>query len=125
MGIDRIIDYSGYVQRNIVYNPLEQRLDDRQSEAQNDATRKDAEVEVKQPLQPEIAPRKENAPVSDIRIEMGENDSFGIRAIAIDVRKAISDMEKDSLLHEYQYFVGSRRQGPVLVDDADGMVVRV
>ncbi len=37
----------------------------------------------------------------------------------LDVEKAISDMRKDSMLEQYQYFVGS---GSSIVNDEDGLV---
>lgn len=131
MGIDRLIDYSGYVQRNSVYGSRQDEVSGKDLRAQQEQVAQDlAEDRAKQAADEapdaaslDISPRRANAPLSDIRIEMheGERIDFG----SIDVRKAISDMERDSLLHEYQYFVGNRRTGNVLVDDADGMVVRV
>ena len=38
----------------------------------------------------------------------------------LDVEKAISDMRKDSILEQYQYFVGEK--GGTLVQDDDGVV---
>lgn len=40
----------------------------------------------------------------------------------LDMKKAISDMQKDSILQQYQYFVGDKPD--VLVNDEDGMVLR-
>ena len=44
-----------------------------------------------------------------------------------DMKKAISDMQKDQVLQEYQYYVGSSRNNgnQVLTQDADGTVVRL
>lgn len=39
----------------------------------------------------------------------------------LDVRKAISDMQKDAVLQEYQYFVGSAKS---LINTEDGIVLR-
>ena len=43
------------------------------------------------------------------------------------MKKAISDMQKDQVLQEYQYFVGGSRNGGsrVMTQDEDGMVVRL
>lgn len=38
----------------------------------------------------------------------------------LDVRKAISDMQKDAVLQEYQYFVGSAKS---LINTEDGIVL--
>ena len=48
------------------------------------------------------------------------------------MRKAVSDMQKDSVLHEYQYFVGSgavrnnayTTGSKVVMNDEDGVVIR-
>jgi len=54
-----------------------------------------------------------NAALEDISITFHKQDDFGyigrdsdIRSL--DVEKAISDMRKDQILQQYQYFVGSR-----------------
>lgn len=39
----------------------------------------------------------------------------------LDIRKAISDMQKDAVLQEYQYFVGSAKS---LINTEDGIVLR-
>ena len=39
---------------------------------------------------------------------------------SLDMEKAISDMHKDTILQEYQYFVGSSKQ---LFNDSDGIVI--
>ena len=39
---------------------------------------------------------------------------------ALDIQKAISDMKQDSILQEYQYFVGSARN---IYQSEDGMVI--
>ena len=49
------------------------------------------------------------------------------------MRKAVSDMQKDSVLHEYQYFVGSGavssrnliKSSDGVMNDEDGLVVRI
>lgn len=57
--------------------------------------------------------QKPNAPLEDISITFHKQDDFGyigrdsdIRSL--DVEKAISDMCKDQILQQYQYFVGSK-----------------
>lgn len=60
-----------------------------------------------------VGEQKPNAPLEDISITFHKQDDFGyigrdsdIRSL--DVEKAISDMRKDQILQQYQYFVGSR-----------------
>lgn len=42
----------------------------------------------------------------------------------LDVKKAVSDMKKDQLLEQYQFFVGTQPVQDVMLDNADGMVIR-
>ena len=60
-----------------------------------------------------VGEQKPNAPLEDISITFHKQDDFGyigrdsdIRSL--DVEKAISDMRKDQILQQYQYFVGSK-----------------
>ena len=60
-----------------------------------------------------VGEQKQNAPLEDISITFHKQDDFGyigrdsdIRSL--DVEKAISDMRKDQILQQYQYFVGSK-----------------
>ena len=54
-----------------------------------------------------------NAPLDDISITFHKQDDFGYIGRdsdihSLDVEKAISDMRKDQILQQYQYFVGSK-----------------
>lgn len=70
----------------------------------------------------------QNTAVEDIDIDLSQkfdpktSESNGFASK--DIQKAISSMEKDSLLHEYQYFVGNDRRDTLVFDD-DGIVTRV
>ena len=69
-----------------------------------------------------------NTAVEDIEIEFSKE--YGSETLGLEysdssgIRKAISDMEKDALLHEYQYFVGDSKT-KTLVDDSDGVVIKL
>lgn len=57
--------------------------------------------------------QKPNAPLEDISITFHKQDDFGYIGRdsdihSLDVEKAISDMRKDQILQQYQYFVGSK-----------------
>ena len=57
--------------------------------------------------------QKTNAALEDISITFRKQDDFGYIGRdsdihSLDVEKAISDMRKDQILQQYQYFVGSR-----------------
>lgn len=65
------------------------------------------------------------AKLEDISLEFNPNAEFDFAgrdsSIAdLDVEKAISDMKKDSILEQYQYFVGDQKTS--LVNDEDGIV---
>ena len=87
---------------------------------------------VKEAISEEVirTPRR-NTDISDIKVSLGNRDSSliglsnlgGIQSSVM--RKAVSDMQKDSVLHEYQYFVGTGAvNNRVVMSDDDGVVVR-
>ena len=60
-----------------------------------------------------VGEQKPNAPLEDISITFHKQDDFGYIGRdsdihSLDVEKAISDMRKDQILQQYQYFVGSK-----------------
>lgn len=63
-------------------------------------------------------------PLEDIEVDFGNGSSAASSFETGEIRKAISDMEKDAVLHEYQYFVGNHRS-ETLVDNPDGIVTRL
>lgn len=69
--------------------------------------------------------RSRFADLENISLTFNKEDSFDYigseSSLAnLDVQKAISDMKKDSVLQEYQYFVGSAQN--LFTNPADGMV---
>lgn len=72
------------------------------------------------------APGKDAAPAALLEGMRPEKDlavlSRNSGLEQLDMKKAISDMQKDSILQQYQYFVGDKPD--VLVNDEDGMVLR-
>ena len=70
---------------------------------------------------------RKSAPLEDISITFNRQEDFGyigqdsdIRSL--DMEKAITDMKRDQVLQQYQYFVGSTRN--VHMDSPDGIVVK-
>lgn len=87
------------------------------------------EKEVEKQSQPisiePVVERKPNADVHDISLKFNTNDDFSYigrdRNVALlDMQKAISDMKQDSILQDYQYFVGS---GTNVYSSEDGRVI--
>lgn len=72
---------------------------------------------------------KSNASLEDISRDFTKRDNFSIRGfdevespdeMAMQMEKAVSEMQKDSSLKQYQYFVG---EGNVITNDEDGIVI--
>lgn len=68
------------------------------------------------PVSPEAEERRAGriADLEDISLSFNREDDFGYIGrdsdiFKLDVEKAISDMKRDSVLEEYQYFVGNSR----------------
>ena len=64
--------------------------------------------------------RSKVANLQDVSLTFNKEESFDYLG-SESVRKAISDMRKDSILQEYQYFVGS---SPSYMNTDDGIVFR-
>lgn len=72
------------------------------------------------------APARRDAALEDISITFNKQEGFDYigqdRDIRnLDVEKAISDMKKDQVLQQYQYFVGSVKN--LTAESADGLVI--
>jgi hypothetical protein len=83
----------------------------------------------------EEIPVRENASIENIAISFGQYDSssidlFGEKGLASeDMKQAISGMQKDKILHEYQYFVGGKdmtgKQSNIITGTQDGLVIKL
>ncbi|MCQ2080604.1 MAG: hypothetical protein MJZ11_03035 [Lachnospiraceae bacterium] len=74
---------------------------------------------------PVVDNRSRVATLEDVSLTFNKEDSFdyiGTEAPIekLDMQQAISDMKKDNILKEYNYFVGSSKN---LYQDADGAVI--
>ena len=144
MRVDNGVNYSSFMQH---FNPLEIKTVDASQIAQQEqpkrAEKQDATSEVAgvNAVSMQQGPEIVSAPQSVMDRARGSAHTEALEDIKVDfgagakiepfggfesgeIRKAISAMEKDSVLHEYQYFVGNRRP-ETLVDNADGSVVRL
>lgn len=68
-------------------------------------------IEEKEPVR---NPAAKNADLENISLKFNNGDDYGYIGMdsdieKLDMQKAISDMKKDSILWQYQYFVGSSR----------------
>ena len=69
--------------------------------------------------------RSKNADLENISLTFHKEDTYdyiGSQSglVTLDMQQAISDMKKDSVLQEYQYFVGSSQN---FMSSADGTVI--
>lgn len=70
----------------------------------------------------DIRPR-ENASIEDISLSLNQNQGFDMKGreselASLDIQKAVSDMQKDQVLQQYQFFVGDNGIGQ------DGIVIQ-
>lgn len=73
--------------------------------------------------------RSRNADLENISLTFhpaGDGAAIGKDSdiLSLDMQKAISDMKKDSILEEYQYFVGSSQEMKAEIAGLDGMVIQ-
>lgn len=93
-------------------------------ESSNDASKVQAPVEMDLRLD-SIKPRQ-NASLEDISLSLNESSaSFEMKGRdsdieSLDIEKAVSDMQKDQALMQYQYFVGDSNP---FMSSEDGVVV--
>lgn len=133
MSIDRIGLYGGF------YNPY--KMPEIQQVSVEDVKKQDEQL-AKQQMQQSVeipkidytqqpenqAPRMAN--LEDISLTFNTNETYdyiGRDADLqnLDMMSAISDMQKDKVLEQYQYFVGPKEmEDPIVTQTPDGMVVQ-
>jgi len=133
MGIGPISDYNsffanykvpeipsvdlGRVQKNDAISVNEQTIDTQSKQTINDI---DLSIEEK-PI------KRSNANVHDMSLSFNVNEDYGYigrdsEIENLDMQKAISDMKKDQVLQQYQYFVGSANDLFSGAEGKDGLV---
>ena len=80
-------------------------------------------------------PARENASIENVAISLGQYDStsidlYGDMGLASrDMKQAISGMQRDHILHEYQYFVGGKdltgKERNIIAGTNDGIVIKL
>lgn len=71
--------------------------------------------------------KRNDAPLEDISLTFNKQDDFEYLGKdhdinSLDMQKAISDMKKDDVLQQYQYFVGKSKD--LYIDSPEGTVIR-
>ncbi|WP_029230810.1 hypothetical protein [Butyrivibrio sp. VCB2006] len=142
MALDRIGGFSNYNAYNIppaVDNNIKvgtqapsaqpSQVQEQPVEAPKEETKKGMDLTV------EELPARENASIENVAISFGTYDSssidlFGEKGLASeDMKQAISGMQRDKILHEYQYFVGGKdltgKPSNIITGTEDGLVIRL
>ena len=80
-------------------------------------------------------PARENASIENVAISFGQYDSSSLDLYtdmglaSRGMRQAISGMQKDQILHEYQYFVGGKdmtgKDSNIIAGTEDGLVIKL
>ena len=128
MGINGINNYSNFINNY--------RIPSIPSVSVDEVKRQDEELKklasspvLESTLQDAVSSAKprNDAALEDISITFNKGDDYGYIGkdsdiYSLDVENAISDMQKDNVLKQYQFFVGNTGTG-ALVDNADGVVI--
>ena len=82
-----------------------------------------------------VTPARENASIENVAISFGQYDSSSLDIYSDmglasrDMKQAISGMQKDRILHEYQYFVGGKdltgKPSNIIAGTEDGIVIKL
>ncbi len=113
MALGAISDYSNLLQN--YYVPTIPSVSVEQVRKQDEQANSISSVQVENsPSYEETyqAPKRNDAALEDISITFNKQEGFDYLGKdsdiqSLDMQKAISDMQKDQILHQYQYFVGS------------------
>lgn len=128
MSIDYISSYGGF------YNQY--RMPEIPRVSVEDVKKQDEQVNevpvspATEPEQQPVSQASRMANLEDISLSFNVNETYdyiGRDADLqnLDMMKAISDMQKDAVLEQYQYFVGPKDiTGPVISQTPDGMVIQ-
>ena len=128
MGINGINNYSNFINNYRIPSIPSVSVDEvkRQDEELKKLASSPALESTLQDAVSSAKPRNDAA-LEDISITFNKGDDYGYIGkdsdiYSLDVENAISDMRKDDVLKQYQYFVGNSGGG-ALVDNADGVVI--
>ncbi|MBQ3899034.1 MAG: hypothetical protein IKQ28_08660 [Lachnospiraceae bacterium] len=128
MGINGINDYSNFINNYRIPSIPSVSVDEvkRQDEELKKVSSSPALNNTLEDVAISAKPRNDAA-LEDISLTFNKGDDYGYIGkdsdiYSLDVENAISDMQKDNVLKQYQFFVGNTGTG-ALVDNADGVVI--
>ncbi len=139
MALDRIggfvSNYNAYnipsVKDNSQINPASVGTNDAKTASEQQSTPEEKKGSLDLTVE---VPSRANASIENVAISFGQYDDssidlFGEMGLASrDMKNAISGMQKDQLLHQYQYFVGkdlTGQQSNIVAGTEDGIVVKL
>ena len=133
MSIDKISQYSGFYDRYRLPQISQVSVED--VKKQDEESMRREMQQTTEPLQVDTpqesfsqAPRM--AKLEDVSLSFNVNETYDYigrdaNLQNLDIMSAISDMQKDKVLQQYQYFVGPKQMAdPVIARTMDGMVIQ-
>ena len=105
------------------------KVDIKEVEAQDLKKQQEAAVPSLETFEPVVADnRTKSADLENISLSFNKNDDYSYIGMdfsieALDMEQAISDMKKDKILEDYQYFVGSSERLNETFASEDGKVM--
>ena len=123
-GIDSL-QFNNYSTYNRINNPVDNSGLKKLNEEAAQAPRQEEQSTVKNiDLRLEDIKPRQNASLEDISLSLNEPSGFEMKGrdsdiLSLDMEKAVSDMQKDQALMQYQYFVGDSN----LLGSEDGIVI--
>ena len=105
------------------------KVDIKEVEAQDLKKQQEATVPSLETFEPVVADnRTKSADLENISLTFNKNDDYSYIGMdfsieALDMEQAISDMKKDKILEDYQYFVGSSERLNETFASEDGKVM--
>ncbi len=130
MGIGGINDYSSILANYRVPSIPQVDIEQVKKQQENAALSQDFTPVISSPIVEEPRSREQvsqtNLEDISLSFNLAEDYSYiGSESdiAALDIEKAISDMKKDQILHQYQYFVGSSAELTQTEGNADGKVI--
>ena len=105
------------------------KVDIKEVEAQDLKKQQEAAVSSLETFEPVVADnRTKSADLENISLSFNKNDDYSYIGMdfsieALDMEQAISDMKKDKILEDYQYFVGSSERLNETFASEDGKVM--
>ena len=136
MGINQLSEYGGLYQQ---YRKTDIPSVDVETVKQQDAVNKEKKQQGELNLsssslaensnQLQNDTRSKSANLQNISLTFNKEESYDYigsdsNLSGLDTQKAVSDMKKDSILSDYQYFVGSGGAYTQMASSADGMVLQ-